>query len=100
MMKQIDLTNYPMLNARQHTPFFADLTSGEKVKYGSETISLGEANLINEIGKIRLWTIGMTPRGWKVARAKKYFGIKGNKTTLVGQIEALKAEVEGFVARA
>ena len=96
----IDLTNYPMLNARQHTPFFADLTSGEEVKYGSETMSLGEANLIKELGSTRLWSIGMTPRGWKAASAKKYFGIKGNKTTLVGQIEALKAEVEGFLGRA
>ena len=97
----IDLTNYPMLNARQHTPFFADLTSGEKVKHGSETMSLGEANLIKELGSIRLWSNGFKGRrGWKVAEAKVYFGIKGNKTTLVGQIEALKAEVEGFLGRA
>lgn len=87
--------NGPMLNARTHTPFFADLTSGEQVKLGGETLSLGEANLIKELGNIRLWSIGMAPRGWKVAHAKAYLGIKGNKTSLVGQVEALKAEVLG-----
>jgi len=97
----MDLTNFPMLNARQHTPFFADLTSGEMVEVVRTPMSKGEANLIEELGNIRVWSNGFKGRrGWKVAEAKAYFGIKGNKKTLVGQIEALKAEVDAFLGRA
>ena len=96
----MDLTNYPMLSARQNTPFFADLTSGEQVMVVRTPTNLGYANLIDHLGQIRLWRHGWQSKWWKAADAKKYFGIKGNKTTLVGQIEALKAEVEGFLGRA
>ena len=49
------------------------------------------------------WTVhgskfGMKPhRRWKVSQVKAYFGIKGNRDTLLKRFEALKAEVDELV---
>ena len=96
----IDLTNYPMLNARQHTPFFADLTNEDRVKgllfMTGSPMSRGVWNMIVSHRDLKLWCrVGMKPhRHWKVSQVKAYFGIKGNKDKLLSEFEALKAEVD------
>jgi len=40
---------------------------------------------------LKLWESGMKPtRHWYVSDVKKYYGIKGNKTKLVSQIEFIR----------
>lgn len=98
----IDLTNYPMLNARQHTPFFADLTNEDRVmNVNGSPMSHGVWNMICSHRDLKLWCrLGMKPhRGWKVSQAKAYFGIKGNKDKLLSEFEALKAEVDEILGR-
>jgi len=47
-------------------------------------------NLICSRRDIKLWQVGMKPNNhWRVSDVKKYFGIKGNKDTLVDKIEIL-----------
>ena len=92
-----DLTNYPMLSARQHTPFFADLTSEDRVmNVNGSPMSHGVWNMIVSHRDLKMWCrLGMKPhRGWKVSDCKRYFGLKGNKDKLLSEFEALKAEVD------
>tara|TARA_B100001029_G_C14866901_1_gene342287 strand:- start:360 stop:671 length:312 start_codon:yes stop_codon:yes gene_type:complete len=102
MANHIDITKYPMLNARQHTPFFADLTDEDRVmNVNGSPMSQGVWNMICSHRDLKLWCrLGMKPhRGWKVSQAKAYFGIKGNKDKLLSEFEALKAEVDEILGR-
>lgn len=99
----IDLTNYPMLNARQHTPFFADLADPNRVmQVNGSLMSHGVWNMIVSHRDLKMWCrFGMKAhRGWKVSDCKRYFGIKGNKDSLLREFEALKAEVDQLMGRA
>ena len=98
----IDLTNYPMLNARQNTPFFADLTNEDRViSVNGSPMSHGVWNMIVSHRNLKLWCLySIKPnRHWKVSHAKAYFGIKGNKDKLLSEFEALKAEVDEILGR-
>lgn len=97
MAQLIDLTNYPMLNSRTHTRFFADLTDTDKeMNVNGSPMSLGVWNLICSNRDLNLWCrIGMKPhKGWKVSVVKRYFGIKGSGDKLLSEFNALKAEVD------
>lgn len=97
MAKHIDLTNYPMLNKRQHTPFFADITDEDRVmNVNGSPMSHGVWNMICSHRDLKIWcNLNMKPhRGWKVSDCKAYFGIKGNKDKLLSEFETLKSEVE------
>jgi hypothetical protein len=99
----IDINNYPMLNARQHTPFFADLTSEDRVmNVNGSPMSLGVWNMICSHRDLKLWCgMGMKiHRSWKVSDCKAYFGLKErNKAKLLSEFEALKAEVDEILGR-
>ena len=98
----IDLTNYPMLNARKNTPFVHDLWALESViNVNGSPMSQGVWNMICSHRDLKLWCrLGMKPhRGWKVSDCKAYFGIKGNKDKLLSEFEALKAEVDEILGR-
>jgi hypothetical protein len=93
----VDLTNYPMLNKRQNTPFFADLTNEDRVmNVNGSPMSQGVWNMIVSHRDLKLWcNLNMKPhRGWKVSQAKSYFGIKGSGQNLLNEFEALKSEVD------
>ena len=100
----IDINNFPMLAARQTTPFFADLTSTRHVTFvqggNNNNINLGVYNMLVSKRDLHLWCkMGMKPnRSWNVTAVKKYFGLKGNKKNLLDQFEALKAEVDEAIA--
>jgi hypothetical protein len=90
-----------MLNKRQDTPFYADLTSEDRVmNVNGNPMSHGVWNMICSHRDLKLWVnLGMKPhRGWKVSQVKSYFGIKGSGQKLLTQFEALKAEVDEILA--
>tara|TARA_A100001388_G_C28752570_1_gene493043 strand:- start:230 stop:541 length:312 start_codon:yes stop_codon:yes gene_type:complete len=102
MANHIDITKYPMLNARQHTPFFADLTNEDRVmNVNGSPMSHGVWNMIVSHRDLKMWCRhSIKPhRHWKVSQAKAYFGIKGNKDKLLSEFEALKAEVDEILGR-
>ena len=92
----VDLTDYPMLNARQNTPFFSDLALNSRTSINGTSMNQGVWNMIVSHRDLKIWCQhGWKPhRNWKVSQAKNYFGIKGSKKTLLTEFEALKAEVE------
>lgn len=97
----IDLQKYPMLEARQSTPFFADLFPEDESKFmdvNGSPMSHGLWNLIVSHRDLKMYTNGMKPhRGWKVTDCKKYFGLKGSGDNLLRQFEALKTEVDEII---
>lgn len=93
------LDNYPMLAARQHTQFVADLLAPPMLVNGSP-MSQGVWNLIVTKRDLSMWTqFKMKPhRNWKVSQVKTYFGLKGRGQKLFDQFMALKTEVDAAIA--
>lgn len=86
----------PLLSARTHTQFFADLTSDRTMTVNGRGMSLGVWNLLVSHRDLKLWcNLKMKPnRAWKVTDCKRYFGLKGSGEKLLSEFEALKAEVD------
>ena len=95
----MDKSQYPLLAARQETPFFSDLTSEEKMSLGDCLINTGVWNLIVSHRNYKNFYVqGWKPyRGWKVSAVKAYFGLKGSGEKLLKDFEALKAEVDDLM---
>lgn len=91
----------PLLSARTHTQFFADLTSADReMNVNGSPMSLGVWNLLVSHRDLKLWcNLKMKPnRAWKVTDCKRYFGLSGSGSALLAQFEALKAEVDRLMA--
>lgn len=71
------------------TQFEQDLNN--PLVINSVTSSKAFYNLVVSIRDMKLYQIGMKPhRFWKVSDVKAYFGVKGNKETVLEQLIALK----------
>ena len=93
------LNTYPMLAARQHTQFVADLLSSPMSVNGNP-MSQGVWNMIITKRDLSMWTKHkMKPhRRWKVSQVKTYFGLTGRGQKLLDQFLALKAETDAALA--
>ena len=58
--------------------------------------NLGMWNLICSIRDLKLFCEGIKPnRHWKFTPLKEYFGMTGNKETLLAKLELLKETLDG-----
>lgn len=91
----LDLTNYPLILARQNTQFFTDLTGHDAImSVNGGSMTRATWNIICSHRDLKIWTKWkMKPnRHWKVTQCKKYFDLKGSGQKLLTQFEELKAE--------
>ena len=96
-IQPLDLDNFPMLKSRQDTQFFRELTNPSlTLNVNGNPMLLAIWNMIVSHRDLKLWTkLNLKPnRAWKVGDCKKYFSIKGSNQKLLGEFEALKAEVD------
>ena len=93
------LDTYPMLDARQHTQFVADLLSPPLTVNGNQ-MSQGVWNMIVTKRDLSMWTKHKIKphRNWKVSQVKAYFGLTGRGQKLLDQFLALKAETDAALA--
>jgi len=75
-----------------NTQFYKDLIDESKsINVNGNEVSLGYWNLIISIRDCKLYSIGLKPnRHWKINNVKTYFGIKGDASKLVTQLEKIK----------
>ena len=67
------------------SPFWKDWTTS------TTPVNPGWWNLTLSVRDLKMWSRGIKPnRNWKVSDVKKYFNIRGNKDSLVTQIEAIQ----------
>jgi hypothetical protein len=75
------------------TQFKADLEKQIRVNDGY--MSVGVYNLLVSIRDVKLYRIGLKPhRHWKISQVKTYFGIKGNKDTILDELNRLKEQLK------
>lgn len=75
------------------TQFKADLEKQIRVNDGY--MSVGVYNLLVSIRDVKLYRIGLKPhRHWKISQVKNYFGIKGNKDTILDELNRLKEQLK------
>jgi hypothetical protein len=76
----------------KNTQFFKDMTDESKtLKVNNGTMSLGYWNLIISIRDCKLYSKGIKPhRNFKITNVKKYFGLTGDASKLVVQLEDIK----------
>jgi len=56
------------------------------------TISKGIYNLLVSTRDVKLYSKGLKPhRGWRIGDVKRYFGVKGNASEVIKQLENLKS---------
>lgn len=73
--------------------FMADLVSLEN---GNRNYNMGMWNLTLSIRDLKLFCKGIKPnRHWKFTPVKKYFGMTGNKETMLAKLELLKETLDG-----
>lgn len=73
--------------------FKADLEKQIRVNDGY--MSVGVYNLLVSIRDVKLYRIGLKPhRHWKISQVKNYFGIKGNKDTILDELNRLKEQLK------
>ena len=73
--------------------FFKDLTTFEN---SQRNYNLGIWNLICSIRDLKLFCKGIKPhRHWKITPVKKYFGMTGNKETMLAKLQLLKQTLDG-----
>ena len=73
--------------------FFKDLTSMDN---SQRNYNLGEWNLALSLRDLKLYCKGIKPhRGWRITPVKKYFGMTGNKETLLAKLQLLKQTLDG-----
>ena len=67
------------------SPFWQDWTTS------TTPVNPGWWNLTLSVRDLKMWSRGIKPnRNWKVSDVKSYFNIRGNKDSLVTQIEAIQ----------
>ena len=103
----MDLSKYPLLEARQETPFVEQLVKAYTVGGRDYVMSVNGTpmaraiwNLLITQRDLNLWCgkHKMKPhRHWKVTQVKTYFGIKGNGQALLKRFEALKEEAQSLI---
>ena len=72
--------------------FYSDWTTS------TDGVNQGWWNLILSCRDLRLWSKGIKAHArWQVTPVKQYFNIKGNKESLVTQIEAIKDFCEAML---
>jgi hypothetical protein len=76
----------------KNTQFFKDMTDESKtLNVNNGTMPLGYWNLIISIRDCKLYSKGIKPhRNWKITNVKKYFGLTGDASKLVLQLEDIK----------
>lgn len=76
----------------KNTQFFKDMTDESKtLNVNNGTMPLGYWNLIISIRDCKLYSKGIKPhRNWKITNVKKYFGLTGDASKLVVQLEDIK----------
>ena len=76
----------------KNTQFFKDMTDESKtLKVNNGTMPLGYWNLIISIRDCKLYSKGIKPhRNFKITNVKKYFGLTGDASKLVVQLEDIK----------
>ena len=53
-------------------------------------------NLVVSIRDVSLFSKGIKPhRGWRITDVKNYFGVKGNPTKVLAQLQELREELVG-----
>jgi hypothetical protein len=73
--------------------FMADLIS---IENGNRNYNKGMLNLILSIRDLKLYCKGIKPhRNWKFTPVKKYFGMTGNKETMLAKLQLLKETLDG-----
>lgn len=77
----------------KNTQFFKDMTDESKtLNVNNNTMPLGYWNLIISIRDCKLYSKGIKPnRHWKISDVKTYFGLKGDASKLVIQLEDIKS---------
>jgi hypothetical protein len=77
----------------KNTQFFKDMTDESKtLNVNNNTMPLGYWNLIISIRDCKLYSKGIKPnRHWKISDVKTYFGLKGDASKLVVQLEDIKS---------
>ena len=81
-----------MKTLNPNTQFFNDMTDESKtLKVNNGTMPLGYWNLIISIRDCKLYSKGIKPhRNFKITNVKKYFGLTGDASKLVVQLEDIK----------
>jgi hypothetical protein len=76
----------------KNTQFFKDMTDESKtLNVNNSTMPLGYWNLIISIRDCKLYSKGIKPhRNFKITNVKKYFGLTGDASKLVVQLEDIK----------
>jgi hypothetical protein len=76
----------------KNTQFFKDMTDESKtLNVNNGTMPLGYWNLIISIRDCKLYSKGIKPhRNFKITNVKKYFGLTGDASKLVVQLEDIK----------
>jgi hypothetical protein len=76
----------------KNTQFFKDMTDESKtLNVNNGTMPLGYWNLIISIRDCKLYSKGIKPhRNFKITNVKKYFGLTGDASKLVLQLEDIK----------
>lgn len=76
----------------KNTQFFKDMTDESKtLNVNNGTMPLGYWNLIISIRDCKLYSKGIKPhRNFKITNVKKYFGLTGDASKLVVQLEEIK----------
>ena len=73
--------------------FMFDLTT---IDNGNRNYNMGAWNLICSIRDLKLFCKGIKPhRHWKFNLVKKYFGMTGNKETMLAKLELLNETLNG-----
>jgi len=77
----------------KNTQFFKDMTDESKtLKVNNGTMPLGYWNLIISIRDCKMYLLGIKPNHhWKISDVKTYFGLKGDASKLVIQLEDIKS---------
>ena len=69
------------ITMNENCRFLKDLESGSH---------MGGYNLITSLGALRLFNKGIKPsRNWTLKSVKNYFGLVGNKESILNQLETL-----------
>tara|TARA_R100000541_G_scaffold53707_1_gene61945 strand:+ start:116 stop:397 length:282 start_codon:yes stop_codon:yes gene_type:complete len=85
-----DLKDYLSDNGINPTENFFK-SAEQYTNFNGEKMAIAYYNVCIESRNLKLWESGMKPnRYWYVSDTKKYFGIKGNKSKLVSQIEFIR----------
>ena len=81
-----------MKTLNPNTQFFNDMTDESKtLKVNNGTMPLGYWNLIIRIHDCKQYSKGIKPhRNFKITNVKKYFGLTGDASKLVVQLEDIK----------